>query len=158
GPFVCRNHFPFYTNVCLGLAVGLLLGAIGFGRSTSWQDTLAGLGRHPAALWLGLALALMVAANLYSLSRGGVVALVGGALVWGLAALARRPAGLAVVAAAAVIGLGLVGWLGGDEVGRRLATLWGNDLLAEGRGTVWARTLPLVGRFPVWGAGYGTFE
>src|SRR5438046_3197271 len=25
GPFICRNHFPFYVNICLGLSVGLLL-------------------------------------------------------------------------------------------------------------------------------------
>ena len=25
GPFICRNHFPFYLNLCIGLGVGLLL-------------------------------------------------------------------------------------------------------------------------------------
>ncbi len=26
GPFICRNHFAYYANLCLGLAAGLLLG------------------------------------------------------------------------------------------------------------------------------------
>src|SRR5205807_1640828 len=25
GPFICRNHFAFYTNLCFGLGIGLLL-------------------------------------------------------------------------------------------------------------------------------------
>ena len=24
GPYICRNHFPFYVNACLGLGLGLL--------------------------------------------------------------------------------------------------------------------------------------
>src|SRR5262249_37125482 len=31
GPFVCRNHFPFYLNQCIGLGVGLLLSVASFG-------------------------------------------------------------------------------------------------------------------------------
>src|SRR5262249_22196912 len=26
GPFICRNHFAFYMNLCVGLGLGLLLG------------------------------------------------------------------------------------------------------------------------------------
>src|SRR5205085_2329291 len=25
GPFICRNHFPYYVNLCIGLGTGLLL-------------------------------------------------------------------------------------------------------------------------------------
>jgi O-antigen ligase/tetratricopeptide (TPR) repeat protein len=28
GPFVCRNHFPFYTNISIGLSLGLLFSAL----------------------------------------------------------------------------------------------------------------------------------
>ncbi|HJZ93889.1 MAG TPA: hypothetical protein VKE40_23650, partial [Gemmataceae bacterium] len=75
GPFVCRNHFPFYVNVCFGLGLGLLLGTPPFRERRSVGEMIAELGRHPAALWLIAALGLMLAATLYSLSRGGAVAL-----------------------------------------------------------------------------------
>ena len=26
GPFICRTHFPFYVNVCIGAGIGLLVG------------------------------------------------------------------------------------------------------------------------------------
>jgi O-antigen ligase/tetratricopeptide (TPR) repeat protein len=162
GPFVCRNHFPFFVNVCVGLGLGLLLGyrcTRPAGRS-GLAEVLADLGRNPAVLWLTAALGLMLAANLYSLSRGAVLALVGATAACGLLAVGsgRRSGGLSAVALAAVLGVALVGWLGMGVVGKRLDTLVGGDPLAESRGPVWERVLPLAGRFPVWGTGYGTFE
>jgi O-antigen ligase len=160
GPFVCKNHFPFYVNVCFGLGVGLLLGSRPF-RSTgrSWAGVLADLGRHPAALWLVAALGLMLAATFYSLSRGGVIALTGAAVAVALlAALSgRRTRALAAAAVVAGLGVGLVGWFGAESVAKRLGTLSAADPLEAGRKELWARTLPLAGRFPVWGTGYGTF-
>ena len=35
GPFICRNHFPFYVNCCLGLAAGLLI----YSQSPSHSDS-----------------------------------------------------------------------------------------------------------------------
>jgi tetratricopeptide (TPR) repeat protein/O-antigen ligase len=158
GPFVCRNHFPFYANVCLGLGLGLLLGGPVVRGGVG--SVLGGLARHTPSLWLVAGLGLVVAANVTSLSRGGMLALgvtaVGFALVGAVGSgRAGRAAALAAVAA---VGVGLVGWLGADEASSRLDTVWGGDLQAEGRTAVWARVLPLAGRFPVWGTGYGTFE
>jgi O-antigen ligase/tetratricopeptide (TPR) repeat protein len=160
GPFVCKNHFPFYVNVCFGLGVGLLLGSRPFRKTRrSWAEVLAELGRHPAALWLIAALGLMLAATVYSLSRGGMIALTGAAIaVVLLAALSGRRTGpLAVVAVVAGLGVGLVGWFGAESVVKRLGTLSAADPLEAGRKELWARTFPLARQFPVWGTGYGTF-
>lgn len=159
GPFVCKNHFPYYVNVCFGLGLGLLLGAPAFrDRHRSFADQLGALGRSPGSLWLLVALALMLAANLYSLSRGGVVAFVGAGVGCGvLAALSGRRGGTAAVVVIAGLGLGLVGWFGSDAVGKRLGTLGGGDALDDGRRDVWARALPLALKFPLWGTGQGTF-
>jgi O-antigen ligase len=153
GPFVCRNHFPFYVNACFGLGLGLLLGSPGIrGKRPSLAD--------PTVLWLILALGMMLAATVASLSRGGMLALFTALAVGGITALAvtRKAAGLSAVGAIAAVGLGLVLWFGTGDVGKRLDTLWGGDALKEGRGDVWRRVLPLAARFPVWGTGYGTFE
>jgi tetratricopeptide (TPR) repeat protein/O-antigen ligase len=177
GPFICRNHFPFYVNVCLGLGAGLLLAA-GLQRSCpqawsrgraerdGWLAGLVRLGRDPVTPWLAAALGLMLAANLYSQSRGGVLALGGAAVVCLLFWLclagghrrAPRLSGGTALAVAVAVGLGLVGWFGSSRLERRLATVWSGDALEEGRGPLWARTFSLAARFPVWGTGFGTFE
>src|SRR5206468_3811317 len=90
GPFICRTHFPFYVNICLGLGLGLLLGresSRGTGHWTgaeSWRDWLQSplkLLHHPRALWLSIAAALMVSGVLFSLSRGGFLALLAATFV-----------------------------------------------------------------------------
>jgi hypothetical protein len=163
GPFVCKNHFPYYVNVCFGLGLGLLLGLGALrGRHSGIAGALGALGRHPVAPWLVAALGFMLAADLYSLSRGGVIALVGAGVACGLlVALHRRtgPAadGAVIVALIAALGVGLVGWFGSEAVGKRLGTLGGGDALDVGRRSLWERTAPLALRYPAWGTGYGTF-
>ncbi len=85
GPFICRNHFPFYVNLCVGLGVGLLLTTRPFlpqprtlrspGRAIDW---LRNLLNEPQVLWICAALALTAAAVACSLSRGGFLALLAG--------------------------------------------------------------------------------
>jgi O-antigen ligase len=163
GPFICRNHFPLYVNMCVGLGIGLLLATRSDRRRhrTDWVGWLIDLGNHPATLWIGAALALMVAAVVVSLSRGGMVALAVAAVVCAVVrvAVTGRFSGLGVAALLLLVpGLGLVAWLGTERVEKRVATLWKSDVLAEGRGPLWARLLPRVRDNPVWGSGYGTHE
>ena len=92
GPFVYHNHYAAYTNLCLGLGLGLLLATVWRrfcpSPSAGEESSLAlGLGQRlpdfsPAQLWLCLALALMIGGLVCSLSRGGVAALaIGSAIV-----------------------------------------------------------------------------
>ncbi len=79
GPFICRNHFPFYVNQCIGLAAGLLLARRNAATdpgtdhetiaSPGWWNPLELLSDAPS-LWLAACLALMAAAVAFSLSRG----------------------------------------------------------------------------------------
>jgi O-antigen ligase/tetratricopeptide (TPR) repeat protein len=157
GPFVCRNHFPFYTNVCVGLGAGLLLTRRAFAARRGWADRAADLGRDTPALWLLAALGLVVAANVVSLSRGGVVALAAAGGAGGVLAARRHGGGVAGLGLVAAAGVGLVAWFGPAAAAARLATL-DDSPLAEGRLQVWERVLPLAADFPLWGAGYGTFQ
>jgi O-antigen ligase/tetratricopeptide (TPR) repeat protein len=160
GPFVCRNNFSDYVNVCLFLGVGLLL------RSPSMRmkngtivDWFAELGRNPTSLWLITAVGLMVTGILFSMSRGGLIAL-GGASVFCLILSVRARRMSAVFSALSLVvllALGFIAWFGVDEIGRRLDTLSGNDP-DHGRRELWARAVTLCARFPVWGSGFGTFQ
>jgi O-antigen ligase/tetratricopeptide (TPR) repeat protein len=180
GPFICRNHFPFYLNLCIGLGVGLLLStntrgarneegadAHGMAPRSSVLAPLFRLLHHPAALWIAAALSLMVASVALSLSRGGLFALVGGLtaclLLRGLTT--RRPfrpglslliGGLAV-AFMGGLAVALASWFGYQPIKARLGTVWEGEAFA-GRLPVWSRVWPLAGEFPLFGTGFATFE
>jgi hypothetical protein len=100
----------------------------------------------------------MLAGVAFSLSRGGLVALLatlGVFLAFGFLRYRRLSpwsAGLVSLA----VGLGLLTWLGSARVHDRLATVWEGKAFRESRLPIWSRLLPLVGEFPVWGTGYGT--
>jgi O-antigen ligase/tetratricopeptide (TPR) repeat protein len=155
GPFLCRNHFPFYVNLCVGLGVGLLLSL----RRDGDRASLSPLGmlRRPAALWTALALAVMLASVAFCLSRGGLLALAGGGVV--CAAFSRlRGQGLGLPGGAVVtaaLGLGLVAWLGFAPIQARLATLWQGDA-SHGRADLWSELTGAAKDFPLFGTGYGT--
>src|SRR5579872_28239 len=75
GPFVCKNNFPDYVNVCLFLGVGLLLRSPALkqkGRSIG--EWFADLGRNTSTLWLIAAVGMMITGIMFSLSRGGAIA------------------------------------------------------------------------------------
>ena len=159
GPFICKNNFPDYANVCLGLGVGLMLQTPGLlNRVTRFGDRLIALGQNCVTLWMVSAVGVMVTAILFSLSRGGMMGLAVGTLFFLLLAVHARKFtnSVGLIGAVSVLALGSTAWFGADAISQRLATLTDRDP-DEGRREVWTRTLPLVGRFPLWGTGYGTF-
>jgi O-antigen ligase/tetratricopeptide (TPR) repeat protein len=177
GPFINRNHFACYMNLCIGMGVGFVLSrgarrARGQRRSSvrrHWLPSAAGelrwlasvrdLVNDPAALAACCALALMVSSVAFSLSRGGCLALLGGVAVFvGVMALRsprRLRLGAALVTVAAAVAL--ASWFGYGLIKARLATVWEGEAFAD-RLPLWARTVPMAGDFPLWGTGYGTYE
>jgi hypothetical protein len=184
GPFICRNHFPFYVNMCLGLGVGLLLAICLPGRAMEprgfhasgrkSQQRMASPSRpgsrqpslltrwlqNPQAPWVSFAVVMMVTAVVVSLSRGGLLALVGAGLaclvlvVWrGSAFSSLAAAGLVTVPA-----LALVTWFGPERVNQRLGTVWEGNAFSEDRFELWARLFRNASEFPLWGTGYGTLN
>src|SRR5262249_12935997 len=124
GPFVNRNHFAFYINICILISTGLLLSRFA-GRTEKGSSARTIPARRPARsgttllLWFArqgagldaetigilFALGLMVSSVLISTSRGGFVALAGGAIL-GLALRLRRrgsPAGERLVLSVPVV-------------------------------------------------------
>jgi O-antigen ligase/tetratricopeptide (TPR) repeat protein len=175
GPFVCRNHYPYYVSMCFGLGAGLLAsrwaggaagsrdrhrpqpGDLGRGLSEWWANPLV-LLNEPGALWAGLALALTLASVALCLSRGGLFSFLAAlAVCLGLRFVRYRRVGrpqVALLVGAAA--LAVAAWFGLGPLKARLAELAGDDP-SEGRLGLWRDTLPLVRDFPLWGTGYGTF-
>ncbi len=184
GPFICKNHFSFYVNICIGLGLGLLwsrrfalpdtqLEALPFRHATQKSIGLLALKwltdrcqlainllRDPATLGICAVLALMVSSSLFSLSRGGFLALVGGFIVWLIVQMTRSTGFLrpGVVFLSAACAAGLLGWFGFAHLQTRLATLLEGTALQESRLPLWLSAYGIGRDFPVWGSGYGTYQ
>jgi O-antigen ligase/tetratricopeptide (TPR) repeat protein len=177
GPFVCRTHFAAYVNICIGAGIGLLLSLLPPASDNEappkkwqqprqpfeWKSALAplvGLLDDPRKLWLGGALALMIAAVALSLARGGFLSLLGAGIVFLLLrpvrSLQYKWLGPGIVGL--VLALAMVVWIGFDRVESRIETIWTGEALGQSRMPLWADAWPLVTEFPLWGTGYGTFR
>ena len=162
GPFICRDHFPFYINMCFGLGLGLLWSSKSLntriqsskGRARSLPIWLS----HPQVLGIGAALALMLSSLAVCLSRGGMLAFVSGGLVCLIIQLAPHPVfWTALWASGPDFGYRFDFLVWNAPVEARLATFWQGRAL-EDRVPIWSRTLILAKEFPVWGTGLGTFQ
>lgn len=147
GPFICRNHFPYYVNVCIGMGLGLLLN----------QRRRTPGATDQATPWIVFAMGMMVAANLYSLSRGGTISLLMAGMVSAAILFStKRSRSMASFLIGATIAIGVAVWVGSRTIANRLGTI-GDGALDEGRSDLWDKCLALFSRFPVIGTGYGTF-
>ena len=177
GPYVNRNHFAFYLNICVGLGAGLLLSRYA-GRdqiegkgspssavaraeraATRARDRIH-LGLDAVAVGMIFALALMISSVVYSLSRGAFVGLVGGlilGLVIGLPRSRWSTQGRTVLLTLVTV-VALVSWFGFDQVVTRLGTFEDELTNRGGRAAIWSRAVPLLRDFPVWGTGYSTYQ
>jgi O-antigen ligase len=161
GPFINRNNFADYVNPCIGLGIGLLVSQERRGRSSASSEQGGSLMRtlhNPLVLWICAALGLMVSAVAFSRSRGGLLALVGAAVVCGVLGRLRlgRSFRLGSILLVAGIVAALSAWFGIGLVKERLDTLWSGEAF-DSRVPLWLRVLPSVRDFPIWGTGYGTF-
>src|SRR5262245_7626243 len=153
GPFIYSGYFPFCVCLCIGLSASLLTGR--------YQMSVASILQDSRQLWVVAGIGLMVAACLFSLSRGAMLAMAGSTLI--VAALAwrgrARTSGFQAVLALSVgVALLIALWLGTIPIEARLATLGQKGQLFQGRLEMWRTALPHLRDFPLLGSGGGTFE
>jgi O-antigen ligase len=152
GPFMYRSHFAFYLNLCIGLSFGYLLWAKGISDpSPRW------VLHNPLALWIIVALGLMLGSAAFCLSRGGFLALGGAAIlflfIWSYHS--RQITHLGNLIWILAIGGALIIWFGLPVVEQRLETIWAGDALGS-RIPLWIKLFPVVKDFFFCGTGYGT--
>ncbi len=153
GPFINRNHFAFYVNICIGLSLGLLSRRLRSDR----RGFLGAILADPLTPWLLTGSAVMLTALALSLSRGGLLALLGAVAMVGL--LTRRSASTApqLWLALPLLTCGLLIWFGLDRLEDRFGALWRGAAMSDDRWPLWSRTSVWLASFPIWGAGLGTF-
>ena len=155
GPFINRNHFAFYTNICFGLSLGLV-GSRQMGKFTSFslQSVIETL-KDSVTLWMFSVLVFMLGAVILCSSRGGMISLLGSLLITAafVAATGSFKQGwkwFLLAAAIFAIGAGIQMWLGFDFVDSRYT----NN--RDGRLFLWKPLLTLVRHFPTTGIGLGS--
>jgi tetratricopeptide (TPR) repeat protein len=162
GPFVNRNHFPDYTCLCLGAALVLLARpAVSTGGSDKFRWGMPPpIWADSRFLWSAFLSSLIVVASFFSMSRGGILAILGATSISLVLVVVTRPYGLhrfktLCVVLLLVMVLALL--LGTIPVESRLASAWRSDDWRR-RVAIWSDTYPHLVRFLGFGSGAGTFE
>jgi len=165
GPFVSKNHFAGYVEMAALLALGLAAGlADEARRGAGWLSWVESRRSKWVVIAWGAAFVLILAIPV-SLSRGGVVSLSAGLLVFLLLRLrARRaalgsPMGVALALVAVLLGGATIFAVLPAEARARLVTLGDTrtDASTSYRLGLWRDTLRLVASSPVAGSGFGAF-
>ena len=180
GPFVNRNHFPDFLALCVGLGLGLMLTKTDrereaekkkqkatVGPGSVWEqvtDLIAApiqLLERPVAVAAALAVGLMLTSIPFSLSRGGLLAVVGAAVAtWVLGRWQAKAAGggtirWAITLAVAVVAAGLM-WKGTAPIQKRFSAAL-TETTADDRTGLWAAGLKQWPGYWLAGSGSGSF-
>jgi O-antigen ligase len=165
GPFVSKNHFAGYVELAALLAVGLATGLADEARhGPGWLSWIDSRRSKWVVLAWGAAFVLALAVPV-SLSRGGVVSLCAGLLVFGILRLwTRGPSPLSHRALALSLALSLVAAAAivavlPAEARSRVLSLAGvtSDQSGSYRLGVWRDTLRLIASSPLVGSGFGAY-
>ncbi len=168
--YVNRNNAAGYLNLCLAGALGLALivwhrssTSAGFHRFRSWRHTLLATFAQMGAAQLSVVamIGVLVASISFSLSRGGIIAMIAGGLGVGIMSLGRYSKRLVFgsLIGAGLLAAGMLYWLGQwGVVDQRLSTLIDPAGAAAGRLEHWIDTWGAVRDFPWFGTGLGTYR
>lgn len=155
GPFINRNHFAFYLNICFGLALGLL-GSRQMGKFNRFtlENVIDSL-KDSLSLWMVSILVFMLGAVILCSSRSGLISLAGAMIITVIFVASTgtfRRGWRWFLLAGCIFGLAasLQMWLGFDFVSSRYA------LFEDNRTEVWLPLLKIVRDFPLLGTGVGT--
>jgi len=159
GPFVNRNHFAAYMVMVAPIGLERLERAwrrlkrrVGTGvnlrRRLTSLDTEEGAGVLIAAGPPLLAVSALVA----TLSRGGLLAFLGGTAI--ALSVRRSRIGLAAIVPMVLAGMALA-WFGVDRIGARFEKLAAEP---DGRQLAWLDTARRCQRYLLTGSGFNTFE
>jgi O-antigen ligase len=165
GSFVSKNHFAGYVELAALLAVGLATGLADEARHGSgWLSWVESRRSKWVVVAWGAAFVLVLAVPV-SLSRGGVVSLGAGLVVFGVLRLWARgpsrlsPRGLAVSLAFVLVAAAAFVALVPSEARFRVLSLAGvtTDQSGSYRIGVWRDTLRLAASSPLVGSGFGAY-
>ena len=160
GPFINRNHYVDYVALCMGWTLALLLVQKNQDRTgtTHYAPGPLDFLTKPVALAAGISLGLMSLSVLFSLSRGGLIAVFLASLaVWFglLNSTIRRVNRMYILIFLVALGGGLL-YFGIGPLEDRFLTIRSSSM-ADDRLPLWRGALSQVPGFYLFGSGNGTF-
>ncbi|HEY2784805.1 MAG TPA: O-antigen ligase family protein [Fimbriiglobus sp.] len=178
GPFICRNHYPFFLTPCIGMGCGLLFtvdkSAVQTTSSSSSDSGFKGVwldftswfsqaSQSPRQIGLLGMLGVMILSIPFSLSRGGLLSILLASLItavvwWKCSEKKARAdrAGVGAVIGLVLAAFGFAMFLSWNQVEKRVSTL-GDGSALESRIPLWVDSLKLIPGSPLFGSGSGTF-
>ena len=151
GPFINRNHMPFYANICLGLAAALL--------AAQFPESIGDILTRPTVLWLMAIVGVTGFGIAFSQSRGGIMSALTATIVCLFVWFrhSQRAGGLAW-AICAILAMAVIGsWVGWSQVMSRIGTVETDQVAKDVRMDIWLDGLRLFARYPTLGTGCGTY-
>ena len=161
GPFVNRNHFATWVIMAIPMCVGYMLARTGTterstDRFVSRRTRVARIA-DGRMIWLAAATAMMLAALLASMSRSGIVGLLG-AVAFCAVAQRKRPtvrrAWWVVAVCALVVGFAVTR----ADIPALTERFSQSGVGVRERVTIWRETVPIVKDFWLTGTGVGTYR
>ena len=153
GPFANHNHFAGYVELLIGLPIGLIV---------------SNGVRKDERLFYGFVTVVIAVALVVSLSRGGMVGFLAGAIFIALLSTKLKKAypgqrsvmnnsmkAVAVMGLIAAIAVSLF-WIGADPVVNRIVD--NRDSLSSSRTWIWGGAWNVFTAHPLTGAGLGSFQ
>jgi O-antigen ligase len=163
GPFVNHNHFAGWMLMAIPLSVGYLCGRVARGMSrmkAGFRERVLWFASVEASetILVGFGVLLMSISLTLTLSRSGILGLLGALILAGLFVAWRQRSRSRVILLAylAFVALGAVGWAGIDRFVGRFSP---HSIVGlGGRRGIWADTWQVAKRFPLVGTGLNTFS
>jgi tetratricopeptide (TPR) repeat protein/O-antigen ligase len=160
GTYVNPDHFASWLAMLIPLGLGWLATRARAGHGDSVRSTLSIRGLRERAVRRSLpllAVLVMAVAVVFTLSRGGIIAVAVGLVTFLalLRAAARMRRGLTATALVLVAVAAYGGWIG---FGPLLARLSSSQIHGVDRVAQYASSLPMLREFPLFGVGLGAYR
>jgi O-antigen ligase len=162
GPFVNRNHFAGWMLMAIPLTLAYFSARISRGTAhlkPAWRNRLLWLSSPEAnqTILVGFAAFAMAVALMFTMSRSGILGLMAGLTLAGVALGRRGTTGAERAAAAGLlifVAVAAIWWTGLDRLVLRFSE---REAAGGGRLGIWADTWRIARLFPVTGTGLNTF-
>ncbi|GAB4489875.1 MAG: hypothetical protein OHK006_22030 [Thermodesulfovibrionales bacterium] len=161
GPFVNRNHFAGLMAMLLPSCLAIFLASRRpLSGNDSLRKTMVRMLAHPSSsssLFLGFGTLLAAVSVFLSLSRGGILSLVGSLCFMALLLQRDRKGGMMLMIFLVLV-FYAVGWFGWEPIFKRFQELRSaQGDISELRLNLWSDTIRMIADFSAAGTGAGTF-
>ena len=159
GPYVNKNHFAGYMEICIPLSLGFLTAYFTHFRKEHWRKLIEKEPQIAKFILLTFVTIILVGSLFFSLSRGGIVSfLLSMVFLLDLFLIRKENKGIKILIVFLTVSAIFLIWLGIDPIIARLSSLLTPYESIMPRGEVWEDSYQIIKDFPILGTGLGTYQ